>query len=205
MSARRLDLEEFGQPPAPESVAPASVHHDLEAIKLDAFESGYRDGWDDCLSAEQQGRAQIGADLSRNLKDLSFTYLEARNDVLKGLQALLDGIIERLVPEVAAAAMVPMVRAELASILGTLPDETCEILASPAACPALEALVAEHAEAEIRIVPEPAYFEGHVTLRFGAELREIDLGAATERIAQAIRDFTLNSDDDLPQQHERSA
>lgn len=192
MTARPLTLEDFGAPPRAGAGA-VPVSGDLEGIKLDAFEAGYKDGWDDCLRAEQENHTQIGADLSRNIKDLSFTYHEARNDVLSGLKPLLDGIAGQLLPVIAAEALAPVLRAELAQIIDDLPDGKCEIVAAPSTCPSLETVIPAEIGAEVTIRPEPAYAEGHVSLRFGTELREIDLSAAADRIATSIRDFAAEA------------
>ena len=191
MTHRRLDLDDFGAPDVRGASLSASA--DLDAVKLDAFEAGYRDGWDDCLAAEQSNRTQIGADLARGIADLSFTYAEARGDVLAALRPFLEGIADQFLPAVAAEALIPTVQTEIARLLAHVPDARGAVIAAPSVCPALEALVRDHVPAEITILPEPAYAEGHVTLRFGEELREIDLTAAADRIATSIRAFAAEA------------
>ncbi|QBY02229.1 hypothetical protein E2K80_17015 [Rhodophyticola sp. CCM32] len=206
MTPQTLTLEEFGTSLPSETSARPQAQGDTEAIRVEAFETGYRDGWEDCVAAEQQSKARIGADLGQTLANLSFTYLEARTDVLTGLQVLLDGIVDRLLPAIAAASVGPMVRAELTAILDRVPDGKCDLIAAPAACPGLETLLSDEIAIDVSVVPEPAYSEGHVTLRFGAELREIDLDTATEQIAGAIRDFASDAEQTtrIPDQRQAS-
>jgi hypothetical protein len=63
--------------------------------------SGYRSGWDDCLAAEQDTRARVGAELASNLADLGFTYHEARAQLLAETEALLEAYLPQGLPRLA--------------------------------------------------------------------------------------------------------
>jgi hypothetical protein len=63
------------------------------------------------------------------------------------------------------------------------------LFASPAAMPALSRLIEMQEGLEIELRAEPAFAEGQVSLRFGAERRDIDLSDAARRMAEAIRAF----------------
>ncbi|MBF9050971.1 hypothetical protein GTA62_09940 [Roseobacter sp. HKCCD9010] len=194
---RALRLEEFGTPSS-KGLSEVKVElpdADLEALKLDAFKEGYRNGWDDCITAEKQNRSRIGEDLSQTLKNLTLTYDDARAQVLTAFQPLFNGIVEQMLPAIVAEALVPTVRAELDEILGDLPDGSCELIAAPSICPTLETFVANSVSVDLTVLPDASYSEGHVTLRFGTELREINLDAASARIAEAIRDFSDTATD----------
>lgn len=168
----------------------AAFSGDLEAIKLETYETGYRSGWDDASAAREGSETHIAADLERNLKSLSVTYEEARAEVLRGIAPLLQAITSGLLPAIVAEAIVPVVEAELDNILPGLGEASCEIIAAPQSCSRLEKLAEKHMQAEINFRSEPAFAEGQVSLRFATEQREVDLGSAIERIASAIREFS---------------
>lgn len=193
MMAHSLKLEDFGAPgPAPGGNGETGGHPlpaDLETLRLDAYEAGYRSGWDDCAAAESEAQRRIGADLARNLSDMRFSYHEARADVLASLEPLFGGILERLLPAIVAEGIVPAVAAELSAAAERAAELSCEILAAPAVCPALEKLLEAQGATDLRLVPEPAFAEGQVSLRFASETRDIDLGAAAEQISRAMTEF----------------
>ncbi len=79
MRYRALKLEVFGATPVTAS-APSDV--DVEEVRLAGYETGYQSGWDDATTEREKSDQLIAADLERNLRDISFTYAEARNEVL---------------------------------------------------------------------------------------------------------------------------
>jgi len=187
--SRPLNLDEFGSGPGGAPAPTRAPGEDSDDVRLDVYETGYKCGWDDASAARDAEEGRLAADLSRSIQEMRFTYEEARAEVLGGLAPLLDGIVGRLLPAIAAEAVAPLVAEELDTAIGNLGHGRCEILAAPSSCPALERLADRHVEAEIVVRPEPAYAEGHVTLRFADEQREIDLDAAAARIGAAIREF----------------
>ena len=189
MTLRSLKLEVFGSGPTATGGAPATGR-DTEELRLSAYETGYKSGWDDAIAEREKSDQLIAADLERNLRDISFSYSEARAEVLKGFSGLINSILASFLPAVAAEAVVPLVNAELEELLRTLGDQRCELLASERTGGQLEWLVSKHLEADLHIIPEPAFADGRVSLRFGGEEREIDLSGMVETMTTAIRDFT---------------
>ncbi len=191
---RPLMLDDFGPvrsyDRADEMLADAS-HALPEEDRLSAFEKGYKSGWDDCLTAESEARAHISADLARNLQEMAFTYAEARRDVLLALTPLFNQITDSLLPTVAAAAIGPVLTAELGAIAEHATSNLAvELRAAPAACAALEKITGADDRLTISIRPEPAFAEGQISVRFGGEEREIDLCAAAASMAEVIRTVT---------------
>jgi flagellar assembly protein FliH len=185
---RALTLEDFAPADISPPSAPVAEAAPQEAA-LDAFDEGYRNGWEDCAKAEAESHRRIAADLATNLRDLSLTYAEARSDILACLAPLFEDIAAQLLPALAAEAIAPAVIAELqdAARSGSAPRAT--LIAAPAALPALERLVEAQETLEIDLKPEPAYADGQVSLRFGDTRRDIDLTGAAGRMADAIRSF----------------
>ncbi|AHM03723.1 putative flagellar biosynthesis/type III secretory pathway protein [Roseibacterium elongatum DSM 19469] len=195
--SRPLSLTDFAVPQGPavaDASAPATpeaaTESDQEEARLAAFEQGYRSGWDDCAAAEAEERGRVGADLAANLRDMSHGYEATRREVLMALDPLFEAVIARLLPDLAAAAVIPVVQAELSRIATELSGGRAELVAAPSAIPVLERLVETMPEHDIRLQPEPAYADAQVSIRFASEQRDIDLGAAAEQMAEAIRAFT---------------
>lgn len=164
-----------------------------ETDALEAFDKGYQSGWEDCARTEVEERRKIGADLAAGLRDLTLTHGTIRLEVLSALGPLLEEIVATLLPTMAAEAVVPAVLAELQQIARQNSETRIDLRAAPASCPALERLLEDHPDLPVSLQPEPAFAEGQVSIRFGVEQRDIDLGAAAARMAEAIRQFCAGS------------
>ena len=190
MTWHSLILDDLSTSPtdtAPDAgLSPAEV----EAIRLEGYETGYKSGWDDASAEAAASDRRIAADLERNLADISFTYEEARAEVLRGLQDLIGSIVSTFLPALAAEAVLPRVATEIEALVATLGGGTCELVAAPDTCRQLDWLAERYMELDLRIAPEPAYAAGRVTLRFADETRDIDLGGLTASVTDAIRDFS---------------
>lgn len=190
MTFTRLVLEDLSQRSRPPDTDPGLSTAEAETIRLDAYENGYKSGWDDANAETAASDRRIAADLERSLADLSFTYEEARVEVLSGLRDLLDAIVTGFLPTLAAEAVLPRVASEIETLLNGAGKGECHLLASPDTCRQLEWLAETYIAHDLRIEPEPAYPDGRVTLRFAGEARDIDLSGLQDTLAQAIREFT---------------
>jgi len=191
---RALTLEDFAHADLAPNNAPAppeqtAANPDPADDTMAAFDEGYRSGWEDCAKAEAEGHRKISADLAANLQDLSLSYAEARSDVLTALGPLFEEMAAQLLPTLAAEAVAPAVIAELRAAAESASHGHAVLFASPAAMPALSRLIEMQEGLEIELRAEPAFAEGQVSLRFGAERRDIDLSDAARRMAEAIRAF----------------
>lgn len=195
---RALTLEDFARPvdgAVNGSIANTqpsdheTANHEPAEDAMAAFDEGYRSGWEDCANAEAENQRKISADLAANLQDLSLSYAEARSDVLTALGPLFEDMAAQLLPALAAEAVAPAVITELRAAAERASSGHAILFASPAAMPALSRLIELEDGLQIELRAEPAYAEGQVSLRFGAERRDIDLSDAARRMAEAIRSF----------------
>ncbi len=206
---RALTLEDFGQPegrpdpssdlpfPVPDapSATPAdAVQQEAETTGLDAFEQGYRSGWDDCIANETEERRRIGADLGVALSEISLSAETIRRELLASIAPVLDGIAAQLLPRMASEAVAPVVMEEIRAIVSGQGPMTLEVLASPQKCATIESLIQTATELAVTVVPEPAFAEGQVSIRFGDQRRDIDLSDAAARMADLIRTFAAGTD-----------
>ena len=102
-----LMLEDFEIVPTPPSaILPEQVSKiNAEAEKMSAYEQGYQAGWDDAVQAQLRDQARISADFARNLQDLSFTFFEARTNVIQSMEPLMMQMLETVFPSLMAAAL----------------------------------------------------------------------------------------------------
>jgi hypothetical protein len=161
----------------------------LEDERLASYDTGYRAGWDDASAASDGDQTRIGAELSRNLQNLSFTYHEARNHVLKAVEPLLLQIVGQLLPELARETLGPFVLETLMPLAEGLGDAPVALVINPAARPGVEALLEHAIGLPLTIAEEPSLGEGQVYIRLGTVETQVDLDKATADIAAAVRGF----------------
>ncbi len=161
----------------------------LEEAKLAAYDTGYQAGWEDAVAAGSDDQTQMRADLARNLQTLSFTYHESRQHVLRALQPLLTGIVERILPVTARATLAPMILETLRPIAEKASQPPVTLVLNPVARAAVEALLEQDPGLPVIIMDEPTLGEGQAYLRFQGGETQIDLDDAVKRIAGAVNDF----------------
>jgi flagellar biosynthesis/type III secretory pathway protein FliH len=208
---RALVLEDFGLPGSPDTnafagpavldeipdaappSAPQMAHSELDGDGLDAFEQGYRNGWDDCIANETEERRRIGSDLAATLSEMSLAAESMQREILSGLAPLLEQIAEQLLPPLAAEALAPAVMEQVRSIVAECGSVEIELLAAPEKCRPIEAVLQASTDLAVRVLPEPAFAEGQVSIRIADQRRDIDLSDAAERMADIIRAFAAEA------------
>ncbi len=186
---RALKLEVFDTGEKPASAVVVMQGTDLDEARLAAYEQGFTAGWDDATAAAADDQSRMRTELGRNLQALSFTFHEARTHVLRALAPLLEEMIGRLLPEVARAALAPLVLETLMPLAETLSETPVTIVLNPAARPAVEAILQQAAGLPVTLREEPTLGEGQVYLRLGDSETRLDLDRATTEIASAVRGF----------------
>lgn len=157
---------------------------------LESYDAGYKSGWADCAAAEAEEQRSVAVDLAKNLSEAKLTYEAARRDVLAALGPFFEDVAATLLPQIAAAALAPTVLAELGALADGQTVSTVEIHAAPSACAALERLGETEHLSGLVVRPEPAFAEGQVSIRVGAEQRDLDMAGAAARISEAIHNFS---------------
>jgi len=192
-----IPLEEFdpGDLPSAESRGRAktsSVAAEAEALeraRLAGYEAGYQAGWDDAARSETEDQQRIGAEFSRNLKNLEFTFYEARAHVMHALEPLLAGMVEKVLPTLVSTTIGDTIVEELMPLASAAADSPIEIVIAPSCRAALEPLLQGAVAVSFTIVEEPSLPEGQVFLRSGDTEKHLDLDSAVARIGTAITDL----------------
>jgi flagellar assembly protein FliH len=194
----RLEVfEPAGQPKKPSTLVTTEIAA-IEEAKLAAYESGYKAGWDDAAAAQTEDQTRIGADLARNLQQLSFTYQEARAHILKALEPLLTEIVGRLLPETARETLAPLVLEQVMPMAEELADQPVVLVLNPAVRAPVERLIEQATGLPLTIEEEPTLGEGQVYVRLGGAEAKVDLTRVTAEIAAAVRAFFSLAEETSP-------
>ncbi|MCA8882434.1 MAG: flagellar biosynthesis protein [Rhodobacteraceae bacterium] len=185
---RVLVLEDFGAGIVSDGavVASASVQ---EEQKLAAFEQGYKAGWDDANKAHTEESSALSADLEANLRDLSFTFHEAKSHVLKGVEPLLRELVASVLPESAKVALPAMVGEALQPLLEGAAAAPVLVMCAPQTRPLLDGFIPSDPGFPLELRDDPTLADGQVFLRFGEREKIVDLASAINDVETMVGDF----------------
>lgn len=179
-------LEDFGE--ARVETSGAMSTEELESLRLDSFEQGYKAGWDDAAQAQANDQRNLSSVFAQNLLDLSFTYNEAYAHMIKGLKPLLTDMTTKLLPEIMHASIGHRVAEELLRCVANLNGVTEVVILAPEEnIAAVEALLEQDFSFPISVRTDPSLAPGQVHLCF--ENKEIELN-----FDDLITDFKLAID-----------
>lgn len=191
----RPRLEVFDPPGDPAPGIVVTEAGALEEARLQAYEQGYTAGWDDAVAAQAADRDRIGADLSRSLQALSFTYHEAREHVLRAIEPLLAEMVGRVVPAAARAALGALVVEALRPLAAQASLAPVRISVHPDMCAAVGQVLLLEPALPVDLIADPALSETEARLDLGEGEQRIDPGETAAELARAVADFlavTLN-------------
>lgn len=171
-----MHLEEFerDQGPAAFRHLPKIGPDELEAQVKAAYEQGYAAGWDDAIQEEAASNERIGTEFSRNLRDLGFTFHEARNNVLLAMEQFLEELAKSLMPELVRENLGPFLVQEVMAIASDVADCTFEILIPEGTLPLVEQFLQPQSTLGIALREEPSLAAGQALIKAAHRERVID-------------------------------
>lgn len=183
-------LEDFGVVHAPST--PAAVLHDdteLETAKLEAFDGGYRAGWEDAIKAQKDDHARISSDFAQNLQDLSFTYHESYGQVMNGVSPLLEDVVGKLLPGMVRETLGLHVAEQLQAMAREIGALDVLIAVAPGYADSVRPLLETDFGFPVQLVEDETLADGQADIRFAETERQIDLSGLVSDVAQAVQGF----------------
>ncbi|PYG31063.1 ABC transporter ATP-binding protein [Pelagimonas varians] len=191
MTALHQLLEDFAEiaPRIPDIAAPALDENELEGQKLEAFENGYRAGWDDAIKAQSDDKSRISSAFGQHLQDLSFTYHEAYSQVMNAMTPLLDEMVAALLPEMARATIGHHIVEQLQSMAHEIGTLEVIVAVSPANAEAIAPLLEGDFSFPLQLVQDDTLADEQADIRLGEIEKQIDLGDLIASVSDAIDGF----------------
>jgi flagellar assembly protein FliH len=187
MSVLATHLEDFGSSFYPMSRVSHS-EETLENERLEAFDKGYRAGWDDAIKAKSDDSDQLSDTLAQNLQDLSFTYHEAHAQVLSNLAPLFDEILQKMLPAIAKDTLGEHISEQLTRAAKEMGTVTVEVIVAPGAGEEVSQCInGAVSSLPVSVKESGSVGVGQAELRLGGKEIAIDLTSVTSQITQAVR------------------
>lgn len=186
-------LEDFGSPGsggAVEPEAPRIGEAEIEGAKLEAFEKGYKAGWDDAVKAQSDDRTRISSAFGQHLQDLSFTYHEAYSQVMSAVAPILNEMAGTVLPQIARATLSQHIADQLDALTQEIGALDVVIAVAPARVEAVQGLLQQDFGFPITLAADATLNEDQADIRFGETERQIDLGELIASVTEAVEGFT---------------
>lgn len=161
----------------------------LAEERLEAFDQGYKDGWEDAAKAHAEGQSSISVELAGNLQALSFTYHEARTAILSEMEDILTGIVTRILPDAMVESLGQMIVERVREAAENAADVQVEIVVNPDNVSRVQGLIEGMIAPPIHVVDEPSLGEGQAFIRLGEAEQKIDLEAVLRELSEAVTEF----------------
>ena len=191
--ARAFQFEDFSsskQSKTPsKSVSGSISDQEIEERRLVAYEEGYSAGWNDAIASDTENQTRISETFASNLSDLSFTFQEARSNILRATEPIFREMVQKLFPELMEAALCDNVISRLKYYADEAASQPVELVVSPESRSALENLVTQHSGLDLVVTEEPTLGEGQVFLRFGKREEKVDLSEIRQGFEEAVSAF----------------
>ena len=157
-----------------------------DAVKAEAFENGYKAGWDDSAQTVTDEQARIDAEFARHFQEMSFSFHEARTHLIQAMEPLLRELVETFLPALVRETIGQRIIETLEPMISDCADSPVSI----AVAIGCESIVEPYLSASdfpfVQIVEEETLSEGQAFLRLGSNERKIDLTDAIDQITQSI-------------------
>ncbi len=131
----------------------------LDRIRRDAFDRGYRQGQDDCRSAETRERERLVMAAAQGLADAAFAWSEARQAAVQALRPLVEALVGRFLPELAERTLPDLVAEQALQLAGAATDGPLRLLCAPEAAEAIGAALCDAGlpAGVFEVVPQPGF------------------------------------------------
>lgn len=193
-----LKLEDFGSPFVPQKAAnadepePGMSMDDVEVERLAAFDKGYSAGWEDANKAAQDDATRMKSDFANTLRDMGFTFHEARAHVMRGLMPLLKAVTETVLPKAVQNTLGARLEEEIRDLADDASDVPILLRAAPGEAEPMRGCVAEIPGLPIDLAEDESVPSGQLFLILGRSEVNIDLSGPLSRLTEALE--ALESD-----------
>ncbi len=169
----------------------------LEEQRLQSFERGYGAGWEDAVGAQQQGQAQLSADLSATLSDLSFTYQEALTRMSLSLEPMFQSLTQAILPGILDKGFASRVIEQLCEIAQDQIGQPMQLIVPSGTADSIRPLLPPELSAPVQVVEDASLHTGQARLQVGIARRKVDCSALLDAVSTAFDAYIFEAKEAL--------
>lgn len=163
---------------------------ELEDERLNAFEKGYTEGWEDALQSVETGKTALSETFRQKIEDLSFTYQEAHSAMQREAVKLIHQVFDAVLPETAKYALTGHAMDSLSKLVLDASKLPVEIAAHPHHVAALRGAIQSNVDFPVEVQGDQTLTETQVELRLTESGLLIDTDATSREILDALAAFS---------------
>jgi flagellar biosynthesis/type III secretory pathway protein FliH len=180
-------FEDFSQDPVLNGKGSSSVE------ELEAYETGYKAGWEDAKLAHQTSKSHLSTALIKNVEQIQFSAAEIRAETLGRLNCVLTEVFEKLFPALRQESLRGLLEEELSQLLHQHATNDIELIVSPDDQSVLSTLIEETDDLKsIRIAARPDLTPGQAFVCFGNQKSKVDVQHAVSHIRETVLPLLTN-------------
>lgn len=178
-------LENFGAREIAPS-APRISEEEVEQIRRDAYETGFRAGASDAVASFQAEESRLSAELVTTLGELSFGFHEAATHVMMNVTPVLKAVIDTVLPLLMSETVGYTILEAVDPLIKEASGTPVRLLVNPDEAAVIRRIIGECADVPFVIVEDPALELGRANLKVGAVERHIDVSGVLGRVSAAV-------------------
>ncbi|MEV8465924.1 hypothetical protein AB0T83_03900 [Fluviibacterium sp. DFM31] len=160
-----------------------------EGLKLEAFENGYKSGWDDARNALEADKLSFCSTVQDAIEASKATYEAACQDIVQDLEPLLCGLARKTLPRVAQTHFAEIVLDLIRDSLANSGDAQLEIQANASTRTEVAALLPPEMAEAVQISTDGDLTDGQVITSLNGATRLTDVSRMLGEIETHIESF----------------
>lgn len=155
----------------------------------DAYERGYKAGWDDAFAAAEKEKQDISSELAQNLRDLNFTFAEAKSATASEFDAMIDVLMAEILPDIAKTTLGAQLSQQLRILSKGQQDLTIQLAVADGDAEAVQAILPDVPGVHPDVFVDPQLPTGTVQWRVGSVEQQIDVNRIVKDMDNTVRGF----------------
>lgn len=165
----------------------------LEELRLASFEQGYGAGWEDAVTAQEQGRCQVSEELSKALEDMSFTYHEAISRMTLSLEPMFQSLTQLVLPEIVERGFAARLVEQLCDMARAQMNQPMQIVVPEGRSDDVVALIPADLSPAPQVIEDPSLEAAQARLQVGTSRCDVDCSALLASVGRAFDSYMFEA------------
>ncbi len=172
---------------------PQQTSENGQSLTTRQYDLGYQAGWDEALSHAEKTNLMIGAQLARNLQDLTFTFAEARQATISEFDEVVELLVEKILPKIAHETLGLQIIDQLRESIFNEEHPQIQVVASPQDAPTIESVLESVPGVSTQVQIQADLPAGAVLWRMNEAEHQVDVPKLIQGIEKTLRGYVYEA------------